>query len=137
MAGGLYLSDDQGKIVPWLPGNVAAAAWFPDSRRVLAVAGEELTRWDQIEPLLTAADREDVMSRAQTYRDEIMAYGGDWKRFQPTSVKGVSDDRLRSIKVFLRDRLGKGLSDKLKSQWKEFERVTRTRPTRSNLPESR
>jgi len=112
-ADGLYLCDGDGKLSPRIAENVAAAAWTPDSRAFLAACVKPLSTWDELLGHLSDARKQTAQSEASAFRQEILAYKGDWQKF---SLSAPSAD-IRAALLCLRDQYGAEFAPVIGEPW--------------------
>lgn len=120
----LYLCDPNGKLTDLGTQAPACMAWLADSRRYVAATQDKLTAWKDIEPLLSAEDKDRLIRLAEDMRKEILASDNvDLGKLK--CVQGKDSGELSAAKVYLRDRHAEGLAEKLGATWKEFESASR------------
>jgi len=123
---GLYLCDGEGTLSPCVAEKVKAAAWLPDSKR-LVVAREQppLKMWKDVAAFIDEGAAKEVMESAARLRQEILAYQGEPGKFEPGKfVEEMAPNRVVLLAMYLRDNLAEGLPEKLgPEKWKEVQGV--------------
>ena len=124
----LVVCDGNGKLSkPFLDGmgeSLTPAAWLPDSRRFVAVR-ERLVDQKDLSKWLVDQGNKKLINRADLLRQEILAYGGDWKSFKPSSLDGLNSSEEVAVLLRLRHELGNPLP-KPYSQWKRLTNLAGT-----------
>ncbi|HPM24535.1 MAG TPA: hypothetical protein PLP66_11570 [Phycisphaerae bacterium] len=123
-ADGLYLCDESGKLSARLVEGVNSVAWLPDSKHLLWSRTEPVTTWEALLPLLTPEQRKTIETRGPRLREELMAHQGDWDGFEPESIHGLTDGETPALLIYVRDKLGDGLPEKLGDKWNELKELT-------------
>jgi len=128
---GLYLCDGEGNLAGPaeparnLPDEMVVVAWFPDSQRCLAIVETEVRTWAELEQSLSEEQKNELVSLANAFREDILAsYQGDLGRMK--TVRGMENDKILSLKIYLRDHPDEKLVEKLGDRWKEFEDASRS-----------
>ena len=111
---GLYLSDGAGKLSARIAEDVSAVAWMPDSRQFIAVCDKTVDTWDELAPRLPEAVRKSVEMQAEAFRQQILAYKGDWQKFR----FDAKPSDVIAILMCLRDVHGKELAPAVGDAWK-------------------
>lgn len=124
---GLYLCDEDGnlsqRVAEGVETEVTAAAWYPDSRRLLVVRQRPARTWEEVVAALPAGHQKDVKELAGQIRAAILDHDGRWDEFSvPGSEKLTYQEQL-SAKLYVRDRLSDGLAEKMGEHWKDFSDV--------------
>jgi len=129
--GSIYICDEEGNLTgpAQVDGDVTdemnAVAWFPDSQACLTTVETELRTWAELEELLPEEQKNEIVSLAEAFRAEIMtSYEGDLGRMK--TVSGMENDKILSLKIYLRDHPDEELIKKLGDRWKEFEEASRS-----------
>jgi hypothetical protein len=121
--GGLYLCSPAGKLSKQIAPDVGLVAWFPDSKRFIAVCSEEVSKWSAVEPVFSKARREAVIEQAGSLRAELLAYQGDWKQFEPKAGRELTPGEFPAMFIYLRDHDDGTLAKKLGDEWKELQKL--------------
>jgi len=116
-----YLTDAQGKLTEIAKGWKPPVAWAPDSRHVLIAGREEAESWLRYAEVLTPAERDFIVARADAFRAEIMAAKAEGMDLGPMkSVKDLPNEMVLAIKMYLYHANPEGLKEKLGDKWNEF-----------------
>ena len=70
---GLYLCDPAGKLSDMLVPDVHVVEWFADSRRLALVREVKYKSWAEVQPLLSAEDRDRITRSGQAVFDKLKA----------------------------------------------------------------
>lgn len=118
---GLRLCDAQGKLSAVIAKDATRPAWFGDSRRFIVVRTEQVATWSKLEGYLPAKARQKAIADAETMQREVLAYGGDWDKFE---MKASPADVIASI-MYLVEKYPKEMSAKVgEKKWKEAQAAT-------------
>jgi hypothetical protein len=98
-------------------------AWLPDSRHLVHAHTENVAGWTALAPVMSDTQRKEIEARAPKLRDELLAYDGDWKDFKGESFKGFTGGEIAALLIFVREKPGPGLAEKLGEHWKELQEV--------------
>jgi hypothetical protein len=122
--GGIYIIDANGKLLPpHLAASSARCEWFPDGRRILVKHTISTQKWDDIVPLFSAEELSRIQTEAQSLRDRILAFQGDWKQFELDPNTRFAPGSEVAILLCLRNRFSEGLPEKLGAQWIDLEKI--------------
>jgi hypothetical protein len=119
---GLYLCDGDGKLSPRIAEEVSAIAWMPDSRRFIAVCDKRIATWTDLAPHLPDAVQQAAKAQAESFRQQVLAYKGDWEKF---SFEAKPADIVAAL-MCLRDLYGKKLGPAVGEKWKDLEKLQHT-----------
>ncbi len=105
---GLRLCDADGNLTPTTIPGVYAAAWFPDSKRVLVARAINVKTWTEVVKYLSPQELQDVTNTAQTARQALLTYdwnapgANDWDKFKDFFIAehGETEDYQRMTKVY-------------------------------------
>jgi len=89
---GLRVSDASGSLSKSIPMKLSIFRWLPDSKRALVVTTKQTTSWNEVKPLLSAAER----TRTITVADSLWKFRGD-----PEKWKYRDDDNVLDSLVYL------------------------------------
>ncbi|MBP7747387.1 MAG: hypothetical protein KA383_14815 [Phycisphaerae bacterium] len=117
---GLYLCDESGRLSARVAESVRSVAWLPDSKQLVWSRTELVKTWEALEPLLTPEQRKTIETRGPRLREELMTHQGGWDGFEPESIHGLSDGETPALLIYVRDKLGDGLAEKLGEKWDEL-----------------
>ncbi|MBE3096475.1 MAG: hypothetical protein IMZ44_05020 [Planctomycetes bacterium] len=122
---GLYLCDGDGRLSPRVAEGVSAAAWLPDSKRLLVVRDtkEPAKTWKDAAALVDEDLAKAVVARAQVLRQEILALKAPAEEFRPKGLEQVGVTELMLAAMYMRDNLAEGLPEKLGKGWDEVKQV--------------
>jgi hypothetical protein len=122
---GLYLCDGDGRLSPRVAGNVTAAAWLPDSKRLLVVRDtkEPAKTWKDAATLVDEDLAKAVVARAQALRQEILALKAPVDEFKPKAIEQIGLTELMLAAMYLRDNLAEGLPEKLGKGWDDVKQM--------------
>jgi len=120
---GLYLCDESGKLSERLLENVGSVAWLPDSQRIVLCRAVLVDGWDQVTPVLSPAQQEELQARAPNLRRDILTYRGDWKEFKSKSLDGLTGGESAALLVLVRDQHPDELAEKLGEKWEELRKL--------------
>src|SRR5271154_5153097 len=81
---GLHLSDADGNLVATTIPGVNAAAWFPDSKRLLVSREIDAKTWDEAAKYLDPEQTQAAIYAAGKLRDAAMAY--NWNAADPDDL---------------------------------------------------
>ncbi len=121
---GLRLSDPSGKLSEPIANFVELVAWLPDSHRFVAELMMPAKTWEEASVVLPEERRRELLQLADRVRQEILAYSGDWEKFEPSAKAGMSDEEFLALLLYVRDHRREGLPEKLGEKWKDFEKMT-------------
>ncbi|MCX5682711.1 MAG: hypothetical protein NT049_03400 [Planctomycetota bacterium] len=116
---GLYLCDGDGRLSPRVATDVKAAAWLPDSKRLLVFRDTKapVKTWKDALALIGEDAAKEVVARAAVLRQEILAYKTPPEKFEPTDPEQASLVQWALAVLYLRDNLAEGLPEKLGPHW--------------------
>jgi hypothetical protein len=118
---GLYFVDPAGRVLsPRLDGESIRVAWFEDGNRLVVVRPTEVNGWKDVAGVLNAAQIADIKSRSEDLRRRILAYSGDWDKFEIDPEQKLTPGMGMALLAYVRDNAAAGLQDKLGSKWNEF-----------------
>lgn len=121
---GLFLIDREGKVrKPRLTGTTAKCDWFPDSRRLAVVRETAATNWTEVADIFSAEQTNTIKDLAKTLRERVLAYEGDWDKFQLDPENKISSGIEIAALLYMRDNLSEGLPEKLGEKWKDAEEL--------------
>ena len=119
----VYLSDPAGALTPVSNQPACAAAWFPDGQSFVLVQQADVD-WTRLSPYLTAAQREEVQSRANRFLEKVAAYTPQSGPITTGDLKDEKDDLHKAITLYLAQSHDAELTAKLGSQWAEIKKPT-------------
>jgi hypothetical protein len=124
-ADGLYLCDGDGRLSPRVATNVTAAAWTPDSKRLLVVRNTEapVKAWKDAAALIDEDMVKAVVARAEIVRQEILALKAPPEEFKPKDLEQAGMTELMLAAIYLRDNLAEGLPEKLGKSWEDVKKI--------------
>jgi len=122
-ADGLYLCDESGKLSQRLVENVASVAWLPDSKHLVLSRSETVPSWAQATAVLTAERRQELEARAPKLREELLAYTGDWDKFKPKAIEGLTGGETLALFACVREKFSAGLPEKLGEKWDDLKKL--------------
>ncbi|HOF18677.1 MAG TPA: hypothetical protein PK082_07185, partial [Phycisphaerae bacterium] len=102
--------------------NISAASWMKDSRRLVVVRKETMTKWKELAAVLPADRQAEIAKLAESLRQQLMANKGDLGQFQPT-VPPENFGDLAMILMYLRDEAAGNLPETLGENWKPIEEL--------------
>ncbi|NLX12377.1 MAG: hypothetical protein GXY44_01815 [Phycisphaerales bacterium] len=117
---GLRMCDTSGKLSEVVAQDVRMAAWFPDSRRLVATRTTKAANWTEIQAFLSPEQREALPRLADPLREEILAHIGEWDKFKPKVAATISDGEFAALLLYVRDQRNEGLPEKFGDQWKDI-----------------
>jgi len=124
-AGGLnYLWQTDGSFSAERFEGWAGGAWFPDSRRIAVVVPTQAHSWDEISPLLTQEQQNNLIALAQQLRREILSSDVTYDQAISKLTERLSDGETTAIKFYLREHLSEGLAEKLGNKWNDIKDST-------------
>jgi hypothetical protein len=119
---GLYIIDGKGNVLsPRLIGTPTRCAWLSDNKTLAVVHAVKAKRWEELSPLLDAAQIGRVEREAKLLRSRIKEYKGDWDKFKIDDDDQLSAGTESAICIFLRDKLGEGLAEHVGKNWSLLE----------------
>ncbi len=121
---GLYLSDADGALSPLVAPGVRAAAWTPDSKRLIVLRVIDVPTWKEAKTLLDEAQVRDVIARARLLKQEVMWHEGPFDKFDPKGLTEVSGAQAALMLLYLRDEDPAGLAEKLGEHWDDIKKAT-------------
>lgn len=125
---GLYLCDEAGRLSARLVAGGAAAAWLPDSARLVVEVVRERTGWRDVEPFLDGATRQRVASTADRFLREATATRGSLARVADrVRAAGADDgsgfdDEMATL-LYLREHHAPRLRERFGQEWTALEEV--------------
>jgi hypothetical protein len=122
---GLYLSDADGALSPLVAPGVKAAAWTPDSKRLVVLRRTALATWKEVTALFPEAETpsEEFVAGAKRLKAELLAHEGSMDKFEPKSLKDMPGALAILAIMYLRDVDPAGLPEKLGPKWEELKKV--------------
>lgn len=124
---GLRFAAADGKLLDArLDCTAARAAWFPDNRRLAIALATEVEGWEQIAPIYSSQQVQDIEKAARAAKERVLAYDGDWNQFKLDADDVHSPGMNAAILFFLRDKLPEGLPEKLGGKWTDFRNANAT-----------
>jgi hypothetical protein len=120
---GLYLCDESGRLSQRLVEHPGAVAWLPDSKHLVLSSSESVSSWAQVASVLSAERRHELETLAPVLRDELLSYTGNWDKFEPKSVAGLTGGETLALFVYLREQFGPTLREKLGDKWTDLEKL--------------
>lgn len=121
-AAGLFIIDDQGKVLkPRLTGTAARCDWFADGRQLAVIHTKMAERWEDMAPIFSPAETDAIKKRAESLREQILAYEGDWDKFDLDPDKKLSIDVELGALIYMRDHHSEGLAEKVGKQWTDIQ----------------
>lgn len=124
---GLRFAAADGKLLDArLDCTAARAAWFPDNRRLAIAYARAVEGWEQIAPIYSPQQIQDIEKAARAAKDRVLAYDGDWSQFKLDPDDGHSPGMNAAILFYLRDRFPEGLPEKLGDKWADFQKAKAT-----------
>jgi hypothetical protein len=124
IAGGLYLWQTDGSLSAERYEGWTGGPWFPDSRRIVVVVPTKAHTWDEISPLLTQEQRNNLIALAQQLRREILSSDITYDQAISKLTEKLFDGEITAIKFYLREHLSEGLPEKLGSKWNDIKNST-------------
>jgi hypothetical protein len=122
--GGLYFIDGDGKLLPpRLAASSAHCEWFPDNQRLLVKYSVSTSKWSDVMPLFSEKEALRIRDEAKTVRERMLAYEGDWAKFELDPSNRFAPGSEVAILLCLRDEFSEGLRDKLGPQWEDSEKI--------------
>ena len=117
----LYLCDADGTlsaaVVDRVDGDtLAPVAWFPDSQRILVVREEKVRDWDEAATLMSETVREELIARAGRFREDLLAYEGDWGGFSSAALDNLTHEQGDAVRVYVKQHLAEGLAEHLSAE---------------------
>jgi hypothetical protein len=124
-ADGLYLCDGDGRLSPRVATDVTAAAWTPDSKRLLVVRDTEapVKAWKDAAALIDEDMAKESVARAAALRQEILAFKTPPEEFKPKDLQQTGVTQLSLAALYLRDNLAEGLPEKLGKPWEKVKEI--------------
>lgn len=122
---GLYLCDGDGRLSPRVAENVSAAAWLPDSKRLLAVRDTKspARTWTDAAALIDEDMTREVTAAAAALRKEILAYAAPPGEFKPKVIEQMGMTQMLLAAMYLRDNQAEGLAEKLGTTWEDVKKL--------------
>ena len=122
--GGVYFIDAEGKLLPpRLTVTSARCEWFPDNQRLLVKHSISMDKWSDVAPLFSDKEAARIRDEAKVARERMLAYTGDWAKFDLDPGNRFAPGSEVAILLCLRDEFSDGLRDKLGPQWEEVEKI--------------
>lgn len=120
---GLRFTAPDGSITrPVLPG-ARRIAWFADGKRIFCLHTTKAAGWKDLERVLTPAERETVAKSAASLREQVMAYNGNWDKFEPTFPPVLTPGMQTAAMIYLRDNLNQGVAAHVGPSWADVEKL--------------
>jgi hypothetical protein len=122
---GLYLCDGDGRLSPRVATYVTAAAWLPDSKRLLVVRDtkEPARTWKDAAALVDEDLAKAAVAYAEVLRQEILALKAPPEGFKPKNSEQTGLTELMLAAMYLRDNLSEGLPEKLGKGWDDVKQM--------------
>lgn len=118
---GLRFADGDGKLLgARLDCTAARTSWFHDNRRLAVAYAQEVEGWEQIAPIYSPQQIQEIESAARSAKERVLAYDGDWNQFKLTPQDSHTPGMDAAILFYLRDKLREGLPEKLGDTWAAF-----------------
>lgn len=125
------LCDADGKLTRQDIGTVQAAAWTPDSKRVLLAVQKSATTWPQLAEALNKPTKQAVINAADDFEKAILAKPADAKLTEDKAlepiVKKVFEKRgslIAPALAYLRDSRPDALRKRLGKKWQELDKLS-------------
>lgn len=120
----LRFIDAEGAVLPLrVSGTVEQCDWFADGKRIVAVRSTKAGAWDEVAKALSKEQIAVIKDFANQVRPRIMAYQGDWDDFELSDQKHSPTSLEVAAMIYLRDKLSKGLHEKLGDEWDGLQKL--------------
>lgn len=116
----VYLSDGEGRLAPALPASFEQVAWFPGSKRMVAVSLRELSTWSEVQPLLAPEQAAVILRLAPAFREQVLAHGGKFDNWQPDLKEPISPVELLALWIHIREQRPEELRERLGAEWERL-----------------
>jgi len=124
---GLRFTDGDGKLLgARLDCSAARPAWYPDNRRLAIAFASQVAGWDQIAPIYSPQQIQEIEKAARAVKERVLAYNGDWSQFKLDTQESHTPGMDAAILFYLRDKLPDGLPEKLGDKWIDFREADAT-----------
>lgn len=123
-ADGLRLADSHGSLGKPQLKYPLFIDWIPSSNKLLVVTADDGMTWNEMQAVLPNAEKEEILSVAQTLKSELLAANGDFERcMKRLSEKHINGDYAREAILALQATSDAELAAALGKQWKSLEKI--------------